>query len=301
MTRARVWLRPEAETMEHLAAAGVDAQRIAESMIDVGLSYSLNIVGAVLILTAGWIVASWVSRTLLKAFGRVRKMDETLKPFLANLVWYLIFAVTVIAVLNQFGVQTASIIAVLGTVGLAVGLALQGTLSNVAAGVMLLILSPFKVRDYIEAGDIVGTVISIGLFNTVFRTYDGVYLNAPNAQIWNRPILNYSRNPSRRCDLVIGISYSDNIDAAIKALMDMLTADARVHKNPPPAVFVSELGDSAVNMNMRFWCSSDDSWTIGFDFNKRGKEALEAAGCEIPFPQRDVHLHGAGGAGGPQA
>jgi small conductance mechanosensitive channel len=217
-------------------------------------------------------------------------MDETLKPFLAKLVWYVIMIFVLVAVLNQFGVQTTSLIAVLGAAGLAIGLALQGTLANVASGVMLLFLRPFNVGDYVDAGGIAGTVVEIGLFNTEIMTRDGLCLIVPNKIIWESPITNFTRNPTRRFDLPVGIGYDDDADGALKLLMGLMRDDARVLDDPEPLVMVTGLGDNAVLLNLRGWTDTDDYWAAVWDLNGAIKAELQKAGYSIPFPQRDVHI-----------
>ena len=256
------------------------------------VGYALDLLGALAILVVGWIVAGWIKLAVRKALSRLPQSDATVTRALSGLARYLVLIVVVIAVLAQFGVQTASILAVLGTAGLAVGLALQGTLSNIAAGFMLLILRPFKIGDYIDAEGLAGTVEEIGLFSTEFVTFDGVYLVVPNNQIWTKAILNYSRLPTRRLDVVVGVAYGDDIDKAQSALMDLLTGDARVLQEPVPQVMVAALADSAINLNLRCWTQRDDYWNLLFDLNKLAKERVEAAGCTIPFPQREVHVIG---------
>jgi small conductance mechanosensitive channel len=257
---------------------------------DLVLIYAFDVVGAVVLLIGGWIVAGWARRSLLRVMERAPRIDPTLRPVFASLVRYTILIFVLIAVLAQFGVQTTSIIALLGAAGLAVGLALQGTLQNIAAGIMLLFLRPFRVGDYVDAEGIAGTVNEIGLFTTVMHTFDGVYLEVPNSQLWNRSIKNYSRLPTRRVDVGVGISYSDDIDKAFGVLMEILRSDERVHAEPEPQVMVTALADSSVNLNMRCWCDAADYWGMLFDLHKVAKERLDAAGISIPFPQRDVHM-----------
>jgi small conductance mechanosensitive channel len=256
----------------------------------IALDYSLDLVGATVILVVGWIVAGWIKVAVAKTLSRFPNADATVTKALSGLARYLILVLVLIAVLAEFGVQTASILAVLGTAGLAIGLAMQGTLSNIAAGFMLLMLRPFKIGDYIDAEGIAGTVEGIGLFTTEFTTFDGVYLVVPNGQIWSRSIANYSRLPTRRLDVPIGIAYDDDIDKAIGELMALLEGDERVLEDPAPQVMVKELADSSVNLNVRCWANADDYWALLFDLNKAAKERVEAAGCTIPFPQRDVHM-----------
>jgi small conductance mechanosensitive channel len=269
-------------------------EKMISNALDVFVDYSLDILGAIVLLVVGWSIASWVQRLVMRALSRLPKMDETLKPFIGKLVWWVVIVFVLVAVLNQFGVHTTSIIAVLGAAGLAIGLALQGTLANVAAGVMLLILRPFSVGDYIDAGGDAGTVVEVGLFNTELRTFDGLCRMVPNSKIWTNTITNYNRNPSRRVDVPIGISYSDDIVGAQKVLMDLMKGDQRILGDPAPEVMVTELADSAVVLNMRCWTKGGDYWATLFDLNKAAKIGIEAAGYSIPFPQRDVHMVGDG-------
>jgi small conductance mechanosensitive channel len=271
---------------------------MVEGVITIIIEYGVDIVGAIVLLIIGWMVAGWVRRGVRHALDQVPRMDETLKPFLAKLVWYVIMIFVVVAVLNQFGVQTTSVIAVMGAAGLAIGLALQGTLANVASGVMLLFLRPFNVDDYVDAGGIAGTVVEIGLFNTEIKTNVGLCLIVPNSTIWSSPITNYSRNPTRRFDLPVGIGYDDDVDGALALLEGLLDGDDRVLRDPKPLVVLKELGDSAVILNLRAWTRSADYWACVWDFNKAIKTDLQAAGYSIPFPQRDVHIVSGDKSGG---
>ena len=246
--------------------------------------------GALAILIVGLMVAGWARRSVLRVLNRAPRLDKTLKPVIANIVRYGILVLVLIAVLAQFGVQTTSIIALLAAAGLAIGLALQGTLQNIAAGIMLLFMRPFRVGDSIDAEGLSGTVIEIGLFTTQMRTYDGIYLEVPNAKLWNRSILNYSRVEARRMNIVVGISYGDSIDKALAVLLELMTSDSRVNTEPAPQVMVMELADSSVNLNLRCWTAPGDYWAVQFDLNKAIKQRLDAEGITIPFPQRDVHL-----------
>jgi small conductance mechanosensitive channel len=203
----------------------------------------------------------------------------------------LVLAFTIIAVLNRFGVETTSFVAVMGAAGLAIGLALQGTLSSVAAGVMLLFFRPFKVGDYIDAAGIAGTVKKTTLFITEMATPDNVMMVVPNASLWGVPIHNYSTNPTRRLDLTVGIGYDDDMDKAQAALLALVEADARVLKDPAPMTAITNLGDNAVDVMVRFWCAAGDYWTVKFDLTKAIKASMDAQGISIPYPQRDVHLH----------
>lgn len=253
-------------------------------------TYGFDVLGAIVILLLGWIVAGWASRATRNAVDRIGWMDGTIKPLIASIVRYLVIVVTIVAVLNRFGVETTSIIAVLGAAGLAVGLALQGTLSNVAAGVMILFLRPFKVGDYVTAGGNGGTVAEVGLFTTELTTPDNVSIAVPNSQIIGGAITNFSKHATRRIDIVVGIGYSSNIDTAFAALTKLAEGDARVLADPAPQVSVRALADSSVNVGLRFWVNSADYWPTLFDFNKAVKETLDENGVEIPFPQRVVEL-----------
>jgi len=277
--------------MEKLAIDPKTEKAIAD-MVSAFTGYGVDIVGAIVLLIIGWTVANWAQRMAMRGLARVPGMDETLKPFISRLLWWIIIIFVLVAVLNQFGVQTTSVIAVLGAAGLAIGLALQGTLANVAAGVMLLILRPFNIGDYVDAGGDAGTVVEIGLFNTELTTIDGLCRMIPNSKIWTNTITNFTRNPTRRADVQVGISYGDDIDGAGKVLMDLMTGDGRILGDPVPQVMVTALGDSAVVLNMRCWTKGDDYWPTVFDLNKMAKLRLEAAGFTIPFPQRDIHVIG---------
>ncbi len=256
---------------------------------------TVNLVSAVLLIIVGWMVAGWARRGVRRGLGRFKDLDRTLVVAFGSVVRYFILITVLIMVLGRFGVQTASILAALGAIGLAVGLALQGTLANIAAGVMLLALRPFRVGDYVNANGQEGTVEEIGLFTTEFTTYDGLYVAVPNSSVWGGRILNYTRNPHRRHDIVVGISYGDDIDRAQKVLMDVLESDERVLGADTaltgPEILVRELADSSVDLDMRFWTTGDDYWPASFAIRKAAKQALDAAGITIPFPQRDVHHH----------
>jgi len=275
------------------------ARQMISAAIDTISTYGVDILGAIVLLAIGWTVANWAQRLVARGLARLPWMDETLKPFISRLVWWIIIIFVLVAVLNQFGVQTTSIIAVLGAAGLAIGLALQGTLANVAAGVMLLILRPFNVGDYVDAGGDAGTVIEIGLFNTELKTFDGLCRMVPNSKIWTNTITNFTRNPTRRLDVPVGISYGDDINGAQEVLMALMRGDDRILDDPAPKVLVTELADSAVVLNLRCWTTGDDYWATVFDLNKAAKIGLEAAGYTIPFPQRDVHH--VGGSAAPSA
>jgi small conductance mechanosensitive channel len=252
---------------------------------DLVIHYSISMLSAVIILIGGWVLSKVIGRWTHTGLSRINGIDETITGFLSNFVRYSILVMVVVMVLGQFGVQTASIIAALGAAGLAIGLALQGTLQNIAAGIMLLILRPFRVGEYIETGSVSGTVQAIGLFTTELNTIDGLYRVAPNSLLWNVGITNYSRQPSRRYDLSIGIGYDDDIEMALSILKSLAADDARVLSNPAPDTFVMELGDSAVVVTLRYWTKAGDFWATSRDMTKLAKLAFDKNGISIPFPQ----------------
>ena len=259
-------------------------------VLDWLMTIGRDALAAIVILTLGLWLSGRVASIINKGAKRSRHIDDTLRPFLSSLARYAILIVTIISVLARVGVQTTSIVAALGAMGLAVGLALQGTLQNISAGLMLLVLRPFQVGDYIDASGISGTVETIGLFSTEMTTYDGIYQAVPNVSLWNTSILNYSRLPTRRLDVPVGIAYEDDIEKAMALLLDHLQQDSRVMSEPAPQVLVTGLGESSVDLSLRCWTQRTDFWTLKFEFNKNAKLWLDTAGISIPFPQRDVHL-----------
>ncbi len=252
--------------------------------------YGLDVIGAIAILVVGWLAAGWISGSVGRGLGRVSKMDETLRRFAVSAVRYLILVITVIAMLSQFGVEMASLLVVLSTAGLAIGLALQGTLSNVAAGVMLLLFRPFKIGDYVDVGGHAGTVKAITLFVTEMATPDNVHIVVPNGQVWGSSVVNFSQHPTRRVDIAVGIGYEDDINKAFAEVLEVINADTRHLAEPAPMVAVSGLGDNSVDLTVRVWCQAADYWGLKFDLTKAIKERFDAAGINIPYPQRTVHL-----------
>ena len=264
-------------------------QNLIESVVSLVSAWGLKVLGALVVLIVGRWAAGWVRKTVRQSLER-SNLDATLIPFIAGIVYYLLLTVVVIAVLGLFGIQTTSLIAVLGAAGLAVGLALQGTLSNFAAGVMLLIFRPFRVGDYVEAGGTAGSVVEVGIFTTVLNTPDNVRILVPNSAIYGDVVKNYSTNDTRRNDLSVGIAYGDDIGTAVEVIRKVLAGDERVLSDPAPVIAVGGLGDSSVDFVVRPWCRKEDYWTLRFDLTRKLKEELEAGGCSIPFPQRDVHV-----------
>ncbi len=252
--------------------------------------WGVSVVGAIALLVVGRIVAGMIRRAVRRGLERA-KVDPTLVPFLSKGVYYVALAFVVIATLRLFGVETTSLVALIGAAGLAVGLALQGTLSNFAAGVMLLIFRPFKVGDYVDVGGTAGSVVEISIFTTTLKSPDNVKIVVPNSQVYGQTIKNFNGYDTRRVDLVMGISYDDDIQLALDTIRRVATADERVLAEPAVQIAVSNLGDSSVDIVVRPWCAASDYWGLKFDLTRALKEQLEAAGCSIPYPQRDVHLH----------
>jgi len=252
-------------------------------------TYGLDIVAAILIFVIGRFLAGVISKLLAKIMTK-SKVDATLVKFVKNLSYVGLMVFVVIAAINKLGVQTTSFIAILGAAGLAVGLALQGSLSNFAAGVLLIIFKPFKVGDFIEAGGVLGSVEEIQIFNTVLNHPDNRRIVVPNSQITGGTISNFSAIDKRRIDMTFGISYDDDMKKAKDVLMNIVTSDSRVLKDPAPVVAVSELADSSVNIVCRPFVKPGDYWAVYFDVTEKAKVELEKSGISIPFPQRDVHM-----------
>lgn len=254
------------------------------------LTLGYNVILALVILIAGALIARSVKKAITNSKSPLKKIDDTLLPILSSIAGYSVYVIAGLFILDIFGVNTASLIALMGAAGLAIGLALKNTLSNIAAGIMLLILRPFKVGDFVDASGTLGTVNEINLFTTVFKTSDGLYIASPNGKVWGGNIKNFTRNGKRRMDIVIGISFSDSIDAGLNVLSEIATAESRLLAEPAPKVMVASIGESAVNIQLRGWTLNGDYWQTVWDLNKRVKEAIEEAGLHIPFPQRTLHL-----------
>ena len=252
--------------------------------------WGLKVIGAIVVLIIGRMVAGMIRSAVRRGMTR-SEVDQTLIPFVSSLVYWAVLAVVLIAVLNLFGVHTTSLVAILGAAGLAVGLALQGTLSNFAAGVMLLLFRPFKVGDFVEVGGISGAVFAVKIFSTVIKTGDNVMITVPNSQVWGGTIANYNGFDTRRIDLVMGIDYGDDIQVAVDTIQRIVTSHDKVLAEPAPVIAVSNLGDSSVDLVVRPWVNAGDYWGVRFDLTRKLKEGLEAAGCSFPFPQQDVHMH----------
>jgi small conductance mechanosensitive channel len=253
-------------------------------------AYGLKVVFAIVIL----IVGRWVAKLFGKVTQRVmekREIDETLRHFVGNLIYYALLTFVVLAALSQLGIQTTSFIAVIGAAGLAIGLALQGSLANFASGFLMILFRPFKVGDFIEGAGVAGTVESLQIFTTQLRTPDNKKIIIPNSSLTGGNIVNWSATGTRRVDMVFGIGYEDDIDKAKQVISEILAADDRILKDPAPQVALSELADSSVNFVARPWVKTGDYWGVFFDTTEAVKKRFDAEGISIPYPQSDVHVY----------
>ena len=252
--------------------------------------YGLKIVAAIVI----FVVGRWVARALRNVAKKMMAkgdVDETLISFVGNLTYITLLAFVIIAALNQLGIQTTSFIAVIGAAGLAIGLALQGSLANFAAGVLMIIFRPFKAGDYIEGAGVAGVVEEIQIFATQLKTPDNKKIIVPNAKMMGDNITNYSANDTRRVDMVIGVGYGDDLKKVREILEDILAKDDRILEDPAPTIGVLELGDNSVNFAVRPWVKTEDYWGAYFDVTETVKRRFDEEGISIPYPQRDVHLY----------
>jgi len=268
-----------------------NAVNYIDKIVDFGIEYGPKLLGAILVLVLGlWIIkliTRWVGKSLLKS-----KIDPSLVPFLKSLTNILLKVMLIISVMGMIGIQMTSFIAVLGAAGLAIGMALSGTLQNFAGGVMILIFKPFKVGDFIEAEGYMGTVISISIFTTILNTPDKKRIIIPNASLANNSLTNYSAEPQRRVDWTFGIAYGDDVENFRKAINKFLDEDERTLKEPERFIGLSELADSSVNFAVRAWVNSADYWDVFFDMNEKVYRHFSDYQLNIPFPQMDVHIQG---------
>lgn len=257
----------------------------------VGVAYNIILVFAVFIVAT--IVAKTIKASIRNSIKRYKRLDPNLIPIFAGVAGNSVYIVAVIIVLDIFGVNTNSIVALLGAAGLGIALALKDTLANIAAGIMMLVLRPFKTGEYITFNGIGGTAMEVGLFTTILQTPDGQFISAPNSNVWSATIQNSTRNGTRRMDVLVGVAYDDDLDAGFRALQRLIDEEPRFLKDPAPQIMVQSLGDSSVNLQLRAWATVDDYWSIWWEMQKKVKLAVEEAGLTIPFPQRDVHHHNA--------
>jgi len=260
------------------------------SLIEIGSSLSISLLMALAILIIGRQLVKLILRLITVALEK-SNVEDTVRIFVTNLLNTLLMILVFIAAINQLGIETTSIIAVLGAAGLAIGLALQGSLSNFAAGILIVIYRPYKVGDYIEAGNYAGTVKDIQIFSTVLKTPDNKIVVVPNGSIMNGSIVNYSDQDTRRIDLIIGCSYEDDIDKVRSVLEDILKKEKRVLKDPKPQIAVTELADSSVNFIFRPWVKRTDYLPVYYSLLEEVKKRFDKEGISIPYPQSDVHIH----------
>ena len=269
---------------------GIDWAGLYQQFQTIGITFGIRIIAAIAIFVIGRMVARVVTNGIEKVLAS-RDVDKILQTFFSNLVYWALMTFVIIAAINQVGIQTTSLIAIMGAAGLAVGLALQGSLSNFAAGVLIVMFRPYKVGDFVEAAGIAGSVVQVQILTTVLKTGDNKQIVVPNAQIMSGIITNYSANDTRRIDLVIGIGYDDDIDKTRDTIQQLVDADDRILKDPACLIAVSELADSSVNFVVRPWVKSADYSAVNFGLTEAIKKRFDKEGISFPYPQRDVHIH----------
>jgi len=286
--------------MDEASKLVVATQSALAQLSALAVQYSFSVVGAILLLILGWLAAGLLSRWAHRGLSRVRGIDATLSQFFSSIIRYTILVLVVVMVLGQFGVQTGSILAALGAIGLAVGLALQGTLQNIAAGIMLLVLRPFRVGESIETGAVSGTIVDVGLFATELRTSDGVYRLAPNSTLWNVPITNYSRLKTRRNEITVSIGTDDDVGRTQAKLVALAARDKRVLKEPAPLAYMAEFDPGSAKFTLRYWTKSGDWWDVSRDLTKEVKLAFDKR-PERAIPDPQVASRDVSGESGPPA
>ena len=267
-----------------------DVVNISDKLIEILWKYGPQVVLAIVVLIVGLMVIGLISKTFKKVLEK-RGADPSLIPFLSSLVSATLKVMLLISVIGMVGIEVTSFVAVIGAAGLAVGLALQGTLQNFAGGVIILMLKPFKVGDFIDAAGHSGSVFEIQIFNTYLKTPDNKTIIIPNGQLANSSMTNYSSEATRRVDWTFGVGYGDKAEKAREVLESLIASDDRIMKDPAPFIALSELADSSVNFVVRVWVDSGDYWGVYFDMNEKVYKAFDEQGLNIPFPQMDVHLH----------
>jgi small conductance mechanosensitive channel len=265
-------------------------QLLQDKGIDLGIDFGLKVATALIIFYVGKFVIGMVVGAIHKLMQK-QQIDKTLETFICNLVRTVLMVVVVIAAIGALGVETTSFIAIFGAAGLAVGLALQGSLSNFASGVLIVLFRPYRVGDFIEAAGIAGSVEQVQILTTILKTGDNKQIIVPNSQIMDSIITNYSANPTRRVDMVIGVSYSDDLDKVRETLQELIAADDRILDEPAATIAVSELADSSVNFVVRPWVNAADYWAVKFDLTEAIKKRFDKDDISFPFPQQDVHLY----------
>ncbi len=280
-----------AESAQAVDVASVDFWvGLWESTREIGMDFGLKALVAIVIFYVGRMIARILSNAVRKVM-QAQEMDKILESFVSNLVYWALMTFVIIAAINQLGVQTTSLIAIMGAAGLAVGLALQGSLSNFAAGVLIVMFRPYRVGDFVEAAGISGVVVQVQILTTILKTGDNKQIVVPNSAIMGSIITNYSANDTRRVDLTVGVSYDDDLDKVRKTLEELVAADDRILADPAVTIAVSELADSSVNFVVRPWVKTSDYWGVYFDLTEAIKKRFDQEGISFPYPQQDVHLH----------
>ena len=269
---------------------GFDWNQVLELIQSKGVDFTINLVTALVIFYVGKLAIGFVVRALRKVMRR-QEVDKTLETFVCNLVRTVLLVIVIIAAIGKLGIETTSFIAIFGAAGLAVGLALQGSLANFAAGVLIVLFRPYRVGDFVEAAGISGAVVQVQILTTVLKTGDNKQIIVPNGQIMNSIITNYSANETRRVDMVVGVSYDDDLDKVRETLEQLVAADDRILDEPACTIAVSALADSSVNFVVRPWVKTSDYWGVMFDLTEAIKKRFDKEGISFPFPQQDVHLH----------
>jgi len=255
----------------------------------VGFELALNVLAGLAIFLIGRALVGLIDKGIRRVM-RARAVDPILESFIATFVYWALLAFVIIAAISKVGIQTASLIAVLGAAGLAVGLALQGSLANFAAGVLIVIFRPYRVGDWVEAAGVSGSVVQVQLLTTVLKSADNKQIVVPNGQIMNSIITNYSAHPTRRIDMLVGVSYDDDIETVRSTIRELVEADERILAEPACQIVVAELGESSVDFNVRPWVDTDNYWPVKFDLTEKIKTRFDEVGISIPFPQRDIHI-----------
>jgi small conductance mechanosensitive channel len=268
----------------------IDWNSVLASAKTVTIYFGGKLLVALIIFYVGRIVAKMLVKGIRKVM-QAQEVDKILEMFICNLTYWMVMVFVIIAAISQIGVQTTSLIAVMGAAGLAIGLALQGSLSNFAAGVLIVVFRPYRAGDFVEVAGSSGAVVQVQILTTVLKTGDNKQIVVPNAQIMNSIITNYSANDTRRIDMIIGVSYNDNLDKARDTLRELVNADKRIMQDPECLIAVAELADSSVNFFVRPWVASSDYWAVKFDLTEAIKKRFDQNGISFPFPQQDVHLY----------
>lgn len=264
-------------------------EQLLNKLIEWGSTFGIKLIAAIAILVIGRIIAKGIRKLIIKVMDK-RKVDKTISSFISSLTFSVLLVFVILAALSQLGIQTTSFMAIIGAAGLAIGLALQGSLSNFASGFLIILFKPFKVGDYVEAGGVSGTISKISVFTTEINSVDNKKIIVPNSQIMNGTITNYTAEKTRRVDLTFGVGYETDISKVKDILNKIITGHKLILKNPEPFVRLGKMNDSSLDFTVRVWAKTEDYWTVYFDLTEQAKQEFDKNGINIPFPQMDVHL-----------